>query len=104
MSHFNLDIRICQWYDNHNNYPDEGESAMKNMPLRLTSHACWTALCFCSGMVVGGELALHAQQNVGRLLGVVRDPVGAVVPDASIAVQSVRTGVETRLKTNSRSA
>ena len=48
--------------------------------------------------------ALNAQQNVGAIIGVVRDPSGAVVPDASVTARSVSQGVETKVKSNSAGA
>ena len=43
--------------------------------------------------VVCASLILHAQQNVGRITGVVRDPSGAVVPKADITATALATGV-----------
>jgi hypothetical protein len=76
---------------------------VRNTQPSLCSRAAWTFLSFflCTSL---SELALHAQQNVGRLLGIVRDPSTAVVPGASISVRSVGTGVVTELRTNSEGA
>ena len=43
--------------------------------------------------VIWASFMLHAQQNVGRITGVVRDPSGAVVPTADITATAVATGV-----------
>jgi hypothetical protein len=48
------------------------------------------------------SLTLQAQQNLGKLIGVVRDPTGAVVPNASVAAKAVSTGVETEVRTNAQ--
>ena len=51
-----------------------------------------------------GLVALKAQQNVGAIVGVVRDPSGAVVPNASLTVRSLATGVATEVKSNTEGA
>src|SRR5690349_12927589 len=46
------------------------------------------------GLILSGlslSLTLHAQQDLGKLVGVVRDPAGAVVPNASVAARAVST-------------
>src|SRR5690242_6035899 len=45
-----------------------------------------------------------AQTNVGKILGVVHDPSGATVPNASVTARSVSTGVETAARTNTEGA
>ncbi len=50
--------------------------------------------------VLWASFMLHAQQNVGRITGVVRDPSGAVVPAADITATAVATGVALRVKAN----
>src|SRR5216684_7402686 len=46
-----------------------------------------------SACIFWASLILHAQQNVGRITGVVRDPSGAVVPKADITATALATGV-----------
>jgi hypothetical protein len=43
---------------------------------------------------------VHAQQNMGRITGAVRDPSGALVPTADITASAVATGVALRVHTN----
>jgi hypothetical protein len=43
---------------------------------------------------------LHAQENVGQITGVVNDPSGARVPDASVTAVNLATGVTLEVKTN----
>jgi hypothetical protein len=49
---------------------------------------------------LGITLNLHAQQNVGNILGAVTDPTGAVVPNASLTARHVATGQQTQASTN----
>src|SRR5260370_30457545 len=51
------------------------------------------ALSAALACVFGASLMLLAQQNVGRITGVVRDPSGALVPKADITATAVATGV-----------
>ena len=51
-----------------------------------------------------GLTVSRAQQNVGAVVGVVRDPSGAVVPNASLTVRSLATGVATEVKSNTEGA
>lgn len=50
--------------------------------------------------VVWASFMLHAQQNVGRIAGVVRDPSGALVPTADITATAVATGVALQVHAN----
>jgi hypothetical protein len=50
--------------------------------------------------VLCATLTLHAQQNVGRITGVVRDPSGASVPRADITATAVATGVSLQVQAN----
>src|SRR5579864_8776393 len=45
-----------------------------------------------------------AQESVGAITGVIHDPSGAVVPNASVTARAVSTGVETKVKSNSAGA
>src|SRR5579875_4115404 len=42
----------------------------------------------------------HAQFNNGAIAGTLRDTTGAVIPDATVTIRNVNTGVTTTLKTN----
>jgi hypothetical protein len=75
-----------------------------NMQSRLNSRVLSVMFSFFLCVCGTAQLALHAQQNVGRLLGVVRDPSAAVVPGASVAIRSVLTGVATTARTNAEGA
>ena len=51
-----------------------------------------------------GPHLILAQTNVGKILGVVHDPSGAVVPNATVTARGVSTGVETEARTNGQGA
>src|ERR1700704_1353365 len=53
-----------------------------------------------SACIFWASLMLHAQQNVGRITGVVRDPSGASVPKADITATAVATGVSLQVQAN----
>src|ERR1700676_1771530 len=53
-----------------------------------------------SACIFWASLMLHAQQNVGRITGVVRDPSGASVPKADITATAVATAVSLEVQTN----
>src|SRR5262245_13313875 len=55
-------------------------------------------------MVPRKDDQLLGQTNVGKILGIVRDPSGALVPNASISVRAVSTGVVTEGKVNAQGA
>jgi hypothetical protein len=55
-----------------------------------------TVLAFC--FVVSACLA---QQNFGRITGLVRDPSGAVIVDAAVSALHEETGIDTKVATNS---
>src|SRR4029077_655867 len=39
-------------------------------------------------------------QGTGMVLGLVHDPTGAVIPNATVTVKNVQTGIERKLQTN----
>jgi hypothetical protein len=51
-----------------------------------------------------GAILLHAQFEYGEILGVVRDPSGAVVPGAKVTLRNVETNVERVETTNGQGA
>ncbi len=58
------------------------------------------SVCFA----VLGAATLFGQGTTGRITGLVTDPTGAVVPDATVTVLNERTGVDFHLKSNSAGA
>ena len=56
-----------------------------------------SAFCVCGLGVTAGL----AQSNLASISGIVTDPQNAVVPQASVTVVNVETGVQTRFTTNS---
>src|SRR5579875_785860 len=60
------------------------------------------AFLLCAGtlLVSGTASPAYAQVTSGNIAGVVKDPTGAVIPNASIAVKSESTGVTINAKTN----
>src|SRR5437879_6078819 len=59
----------------------------------MTSSRNPRAVSAALACVVWASFILHAQQNVGRITGVVRDPSGALVPNADITATALATGV-----------
>lgn len=47
---------------------------------------------------------LFAQTNVGKILGVVRDPSGAIIPNATVTARVLSTGVAINTRTNTQGA
>src|SRR3989454_988342 len=58
-------------------------------------------VCFLLSLLVFCASRIAAQGLFGTISGVVTDPSGAVVPDASVKVTNVNTNVTTTLSTNS---
>jgi hypothetical protein len=56
-----------------------------------------------TALVLGG-LPLSAQQNVGRILGTVSDPSGAVVPGAKVVATNTATALNVEMLTNAAGA
>jgi carboxypeptidase family protein/TonB-dependent receptor-like protein len=61
-------------------------------------------LILCVLVVPRSDHQLLGQTNVGKILGSVRDPSGAVVPSAIVSVRAVSTGVVTEGKVNGQGA
>src|SRR5882762_4114222 len=59
----------------------------------MTSSRNPRAVSAALACVLWASFILHAQQNVGRITGVVRDPSGSLVPKADITATAVATGV-----------
>jgi hypothetical protein len=57
------------------------------------------APCLMAGLVTQFVIAQNA--NSGALQGLVNDPAGAVIPDVSVGILNVQTGVSQSTKTNS---
>jgi hypothetical protein len=54
-------------------------------------------------LLIGTGLLL-SQTSTGRIRGTVKDPSGAVIPNASVVARANATGIETRLTTNAEGA
>src|SRR5260370_40728499 len=67
-----------------------GENTMQNCA-RSVRWLCVFALLLVFGFSV---LPLAAQDATGRIIGVVTDPTGAVVPRAKVTVTNVATGTK----------
>jgi len=68
------------------------------LPLRI-GIAPALALCLC--LLAGGASAALAQTGSATLRGVVKDPNGALVSNATVTLKSLRTQSERKAKTNS---
>ncbi len=55
---------------------------------------------FLIGILVFGRASAFSQMNTGEIDGIVRDPTGAVVPDATVAAVEAGTHLEYSTKTN----
>ncbi len=51
-------------------------------------------------IVIGGSLALRAQESRGTIVGKITDPTGAVVPGARVLVVNQEMGTRVALTTN----
>ena len=71
---------------------------------RLRLQALWVMLFFAFSMQLSEQFLLHAQQNVGEIVGVGSDPAGARVPDAFLTARSLSTGVQLEAHANPEGA
>lgn len=55
-------------------------------------------LAICAALFLAGTA--HAQFNNGAIAGTLRDSTGAVIPNATVTIRNVDTGVTTQRKTN----
>ncbi|MGA7791924.1 MAG: carboxypeptidase regulatory-like domain-containing protein [Candidatus Acidiferrales bacterium] len=55
---------------------------------------------FLTGILVFGRASAFSQMNTGEIDGIVRDPTGAVVPDATVAAVEASTHLEYSTRTN----
>ena len=58
------------------------------------------SLLVVTALFLRGLPPLNAQQNVGRILGSVSDPSGAVVPGAGVEVTNTATDLRLEMTTN----
>ena len=56
------------------------------------------ALLAMLGLVLPGPTSAFAQQEAATITGEVRDPSGAVVPDAEIQIRDMATGITAETK------
>ncbi len=71
---------------------DEAVSGGLEVELIMSRYLTWILLF---------TLALYAQVNTATLLGTVKDPTGASVPNATVVVKSLGTGQERTVVTDS---
>ncbi len=57
-------------------------------------------MTLCVLLVLSGAAAVLAQTTVGEVKGIVRDPSGAVIPDASLILQNAATNISRQTHTN----
>ena len=55
-------------------------------------------------LLIGGTGLLFGQGSTGRIRGTIKDPSGAVIPNASVTARANATGLEIRLTTNTEGA
>src|SRR5689334_4605081 len=70
---------------------EDTEDSMKSRISRLSLFLAF---------LMGSSGLVNAQQNVGRITGVVRDQSGAVIPRVNVTASHVETGVVTEVSTN----
>src|SRR5579863_8117372 len=59
----------------------------------------WQCICTLLAALVLFSLPMAAQDTVGRVIGVVTDPSGSVVPRAKVTVTNVDTGINSETAT-----
>src|SRR5713226_242516 len=73
------------------------------MPIRFLRPQTLSALCssvFLASMLLALATPLWAQKDAGAIVGLVRDPSGAVVTGAKVTVEDVDRGIQLTLSTN----
>src|SRR6266851_2471267 len=73
------------------------------MPIRFLRPQTLSALCssvFLASMLLALATPLWAQKDAGAIVGLVRDPSGAVVTGAKVTVTDVDRGIQLTLSTN----
>jgi hypothetical protein len=73
---------------------------MEGIILYMTVSRSLRSRWIATACIVLTQCLLQAQQNVGRITGVVRDPSGASVPAAKVTVTAVATSVALQVETN----
>ena len=63
-------------------------------------HARQTLVALFLLVAISFATPLWAQKDAGAIVGLVRDPSGAVVPGAKVTVEDVDRGVQMTLSTN----
>src|SRR6266852_3351943 len=75
------------------------------MPIRFLRPQTLSALCssvFLASMLLALATPLWAQKDAGAIVGLVRDPSGAVVTGAKVTVEDVDRGIQLTLSTNNK--
>jgi hypothetical protein len=67
---------------------------MRQMRQLARSHTCASFVCFVL------TLSAVAQVQNGQITGVISDPSGAIIPQASVQVRNLATGYEVDLPSN----
>jgi hypothetical protein len=76
----------------------------KNLHSIRLSRLVFATLLVVTAVQFNNPSRLHAQENVGQLAGVVNDPSGARVPNASVTALNVATGVQLEVQTSAEGA
>src|SRR5713101_6312978 len=75
------------------------------MPIHFLRPQTLSALCssvFLASMLLALATPLWAQKDAGAIVGLVRDPSGAVVTGAKVTVEDVDRGIQLTLSTNNK--
>ncbi len=74
---------------------------MKHLYKRVSKRAVWMTVILLAVFAAMSAVGAYAQSDDGSIVGTVTDQTGAVIPNASIAVTNVDTGLKFEAQSNS---